>query len=173
MCESLKKKDNNNKIVIKPRTNARLVIAIAVLVENAHFADGIANCVPSGVVPLFAAKLYAVRVEPAAPALKAEALVGPVGHPTGRTGRLGHHGRANRLDGSAAIDSTLDDPATFRPAAETLSLDLSLNANRRPQYLRCRPRLALACCRGKTVVCRLPSAWQAVQRCSLTRRLTC
>ena len=98
-------------------TSARLVKAIAVLVEDADCADGIANCVQSGVVPLFAAKFHAVRVEPAAQAIKAEALVGPVGHPTGRSSCPRHQGRLNRLDGLAAVDSTLDNPAAFRTAA--------------------------------------------------------
>ena len=62
-------------------------------------------------MPPVAAPAHAVPVEPAAPAIKAEALVGTVGHPTGYIGRLGHHGRSNRLDDSAAIGSTLDDLA--------------------------------------------------------------
>ena len=104
-------------ILIRFRTSGRLVINCAVLVENADFADGITNCVISGAVSLFAAILPAVRVEPTAPAIKAETLVGPVGHPTGRSSCPRHQGRLNRLDGLAAVDSTLDNPAAFRTAA--------------------------------------------------------
>ena len=86
-----------------------IAIANAVLVEDAGFADVIANCVPSGAVPLVTAPFHAASVEPAAPAIKAEALVGPVGHDV-----------PNRLDGPAAVDPTLGDPAAFGPAAETL-----------------------------------------------------
>ena len=61
-----------------------------------------ANCVPSGAVPFVAAPFHAVPVEPAVrPAIKAEALVGPMGH-------------------DAPRDPTLGDPAAFGPAAETL-----------------------------------------------------
>ena len=73
-----------------------------------HFVDTIDLPLGCIVARQLIAAVTTCSVE-AATAIKAEALVGAVGHDV-----------PERLDGPAAVDPTLGDPAAFGPAAETL-----------------------------------------------------